>query len=272
MVTKKAEPETIDLDAVKDGFKLAPGQFLQMSRELDPKLFVYYDVEMRFRERLYGGVPKDPKIVQAWLAKKTGFDDELTKAQLIQSLNERGVPAAEGMTQEEMEKLVDDMADKKVNGFKLDDHSIYIESRQIIAAIKESTNILWSGERWGPTRKGPKAFVSERVYIPTSKVRLLKPGGDKGYITEPDGVETNLVHTTGPAGRVSAFTRSEYVDGAHIKFILKALRGHLEVERFVALFLHIGENGLGAARSQGKGKCDVLSWEEIDDIPEEEVA
>jgi len=267
MVRKNTEPDEIALEDVKDGFKLEPGQFLKMSEERDASLFVYYEVTLRFRERLYGGVPKDPKIVEAWLAKNTGFNDGTTKAMVAQTLRERGVEASDDMTIEEMNELVKDMADKKVNGFKADAMSLYIEARQIIAAIKESTNILWAGERWGPTRKGPRSYVAERVYIPASKVRLLKPDG-KTWYTEPDGVETNLVHTTGPAGRVSAFTRSEYVDGAIVKFPIKALRGQLEVQRFVDLFLHIGENGIGAARSQGKGKCDVIGWEEVEEIAE----
>ncbi len=268
-MVRKNEPDEIDLDDVKDGFKLEPGQFLRMKEERDPKLFVYYEVALRFRERLYGGVPKDPKIVEAWLAKNTGFNDGTTKAMIVQTLRERGVTDVnEDMTPEEMNELVKDMADKKVNGFKFDDISLYIEGRQIVAAIKESTNILWAGEKMGPTRKGAKSFVAERVFIPASKVRLLKPDG-KTWYKEPDGIETNLVHTTGPAGRISAFTRSEYVDGAIVKFCIKALRGQLEVKRFVDLFLHIGENGIGAARSQGKGKCDVIGWEEIEELPDD---
>lgn len=272
-MVRKDQPDEISLEDVKDGFKLEPGEFLRMSQERDPKLFVYYEVTLRFRERLYGGVPKDPKIVEAWLAKNTGFNDGTTRAQVAQTLRERGVSDVnEDMTIEEMNELVKDMADKKVNGFKADDVSLYIEGRQIIAAIKESTNILWAGEKMGPTRKGAKSFVAERVFIPASKVRLMKPEStpkSKVWYKEPDGIETNLVHTTGPAGRISAFTRSEYVDGAIVTFCIKALRGQLEVKRFVDLFLHIGENGIGAARSQGKGKCDVIGWEEIEELPED---
>lgn len=255
-------PNDVETAAVLDGFRLEPGQFLKLSREMEPKMFVHYEVMIRFRERMYGGVPKDPNIVHAWIAKNTGFDDDQTKAMVASTLRERGVEVSDDMTYEEMTAAVKDIADKKTNGFKSDQLSLYIESRQIIAAFKESTNILWAGERWGPTRKGPKSFVAERVYIPATKIRLLKPDGVTFY-TAPDGVDTNVVHLNGPSGPVSAFTLTEYVDGAIIKFQIKALRGQLEVERFVKLFLHIGENGIGAARSQGRGKNDVISFEEI---------
>jgi len=92
MVVKSTQPDPnfVKNEDVKDGFTLQPGQFLKLSHEMDPKMFVYYEVAVRFREKLYGGVPKDPNIVHAWIAKSTGFDDDLTKAAVIDTLKERG--------------------------------------------------------------------------------------------------------------------------------------------------------------------------------------
>ncbi len=266
----KMAGDIVDLDEVRDGFKLKKGEFLSLIDAEEEKMWARYEVALRFRERLYGGVPKDPKIVESWLAKKTGFSDEVTRAQVVQTLRERGVVGlTDDMTQEELQEHVKDMADLKASGFKFDNLSIYIEGRQVIAAIKESTNVLYAGERWGATKKGPKAYVTERVFIPSSKVRLYKPDG-KTFFTEPEGIDLNMVHTFGPQGPVSAFTRNEYVDGAFAKFELKALRGHVEVDRFVRIFMHISENGIGASRSQGRGKLDVIKFDEIDLSADEE--
>ena len=40
------------------------------------------------------------------------------------------------------------------------------------AALKESVHILYAGDRWGKTKKGPKSFVAERVFLEGDRIYL----------------------------------------------------------------------------------------------------
>jgi len=57
-------------------------------------------------------------------------------------------------------------SDKQSNGFKRPDGvHLALETRHVKAMLKEVININYAHERWGATRKGPKNFAAERLYI-----------------------------------------------------------------------------------------------------------
>jgi hypothetical protein len=132
---------------------------------------------------------------------------------------------------------------------------LYIESRQVKAMLKESTNVVFAGERWGVTRKGAKAFVAERVFVQPDKLWL--------GVQEPSGVELMVAHLTGPKGPRSAIGYHEYVQGAVLCCEILALRDCLRPEQWRDIWLHAQENGLGAKRSQGFGRVDLEQWERL---------
>jgi hypothetical protein len=205
-----------------------------------------------------GGSPKDPKIIEGWLRAKAGITDaEEIRRALVRTMSELGAEVNPEMTYEELDAASEKVAgSRETNGFKIDDHGLYIEGRQVKAAFKESTNILYAGEKWGATKKGPKGFLAERVFVAPDHLTL----GRK----EPDGIDMVIGQVTGPDGRRSTLGYYEYVRRSVIQLDVLVTRDSIKEEWWVDLWSHMEENGLGALRSQGYGKFDLLAWDQID--------
>src|SRR5215471_15353316 len=106
-------------------------------------LFSRYRAELQFRDKLMGGIPKDPKIIEGWLRSKAGITDtEEIRVALLRTMTELGAEVQPDMTFAELEAAADQLAGtRETNGFKTTaDRGLYLESRQVKAALKESTN------------------------------------------------------------------------------------------------------------------------------------
>ena len=174
----------------------------------------------------------------------------------MRTLTELGVEVRPDMSYEELFKASEALAaQRQTVGFKADESGIYIESRIIKAALKENVNILYAGERWGDTRKGPKSFTAERVFINPERIYLQR--------AEADGVELFIGHTTGPKGPQSNLTYYEYATRPIVAFDVMVTRDALPLEYWPELWVQAQENGLGALRSQGFGRFDILAWDVV---------
>lgn len=242
----------------------------------------YYRVTLGFREKLMGGVPKDPKIIEGWLRTKLTSNDEQVKLQLYATMAELGYDLQNIDAYETADLIAlqndasgDLAAVKNTNGFKHDDRGLYIEGRQVKAAFKESTNIVWGGVRTGPTKKGFKSFVAERIMVVEDKIHL--------GVHEPSGVETVIGHVTGPQGPRSTLGYSEYVYRPMLTFHIKELKvlqdgqkinakggqPALTLDQYGELLTCMEEQGIGALRSMQHGRFDTLEFESVtaDDVP-----
>lgn len=228
------------------------------------KLWARYRVSIQFRDKVMGGVPHDPKLIEGWLRSKAGVNDDELRAFMLRTLTEMGVEVTESMTLEDMEKASSKIAGlKETTGFKRDDkHGLYIESRQVKAGLKESVNILYAGDKeWlkhqnNPTRKGARSFLAERVFVSPDEIYL--------GVDEPSGVEMVIGHVTGPQGPRSTLGYHEYVSQAEITFDVLVARDLIPNEWWPDLWEHFQENGLGALRSQGHGRFDIWKFDPID--------
>lgn len=230
-------------------------------------VFALYGVTLELEDRLMGGIPKDPKVVEGWLRAKAGITEARELAQVTaRTLEENGSslgvsPAAIAeMDPDEAYALIEAASQehaalKSTNGFKVDEQGLYIEDRQVKAMLKESTNVLFAGERWGKTKKGPKAFVAERVFVRPRRIHV--------GVEEPDGVELVVGHVADKAGKRSTLTYHEYVEKPTIEIELEVVRDELTLEQWGQLWLHASANGLGALRSQGYGRFDVTKFERV---------
>jgi len=222
-------------------------------------LFHRYHVRLKFRDKVMGGVPKDPKLIEGWLRAKAGITDvEEVRMALLRTLGELGAEVSPSMTYEEVEAAAEKIAGtKETSGFKVDaTNGLYIESRQMKAALKEATNILYAGERVGPTKKGARSFLAERVF----------PTPDHLYLgrTAPDGIEMMVGHVSGPQGPRSTLGYHEYVRQAVIECDVLVARDAIPGEWWPDLWALMEEGGMGALRSQGYGKFDVLAWDKVE--------
>lgn len=204
-----------------------------------------------------GGNPRSQEVVEAWIRSKTGVtDEEEIQSMVRRHMVEMGTWKPD-MTDEEIAAASKAVADlRETTGFKRDEqHGLYLEARQIKAMLKESTNVLYAGERWGATKKGPKSFLAERVFVSPDKIFLDR--------MEPDGVDQMIGHIVGPQGPRSTLGRHEFVQNAVITFDVLVARDAIEQEWWADIWTHAEENGLGALRSQGWGRFDIMQWDQI---------
>lgn len=199
-----------------------------------------FDVELLVG-RIAGGTPTDPRVAEAWLKTKLGVDkDDLIREAVAEVMVERGVGADEATA------VVS--ANKHLNGFRRDESGLYVEGRQVKAAIKEAANVRWPKERWGPSRKGTLSFFAEHVFCQEDRIPL--------GVAEPSGVAQRFVHTW----RGSGIQYEEYVDEAKLRFTV-ATDYDFKTEEWALLWLTGEQQGIGASRSQGYGRYTVTRWD-----------
>lgn len=217
-------------------------------------VFEKYRAEMfpyRFAGQLHvgviaGGTPTDPKVAEGWLRTKLGIDkDDLIREKVAEVMVERGVTA------DEATKLVD--AEKHLNGFKRDENGLYIEGRQLKAALKEAASIAVAAGKlnsrgWGRTNKGLLSYLAEHVFVVEDRLYL--------GVSEPTGVAQRFVHTF----RGTGIQYEEYVEDAKVDFTV--ISDHdFSAKEWAAIWLCGEQNGIGASRSQGFGRYEVTRWD-----------
>lgn len=221
-------------------------------------IWTTYTVTLQFRDKVMGGVPKNPRIMAGWLRTRMKLEEDAAELRqvMVRILRELGAEVHERMTFDELDAAAEALAAvKQTNGFKQNAAGLYVEGRCIKAMLKEATNVMFAGERWGVTRKGPKAFVAERVFVDPDAIPL--------GMVEPSGVELFIGHTTGPKGPQSNLTYHEYAARPCITCQVRALRDELTADQWASLWTYAEENGFGALRSQGYGRFDVVGWEQV---------
>jgi len=221
-------------------------------------LFARYAVRVVFRDKLLGGVPREPRLIEGWLRSRAGLSDQdEVRHMMLRTLDELGVAVDASMTFEQLEQASELVAARKqTTGFKVGAQGLFIEARQVKAMLKESANIVFSGERFGPTRKTARPFVAERIFVEPDQIWL--------GVSEPHGVEMTIGHVLGPNGPRSIVGYHEYVRQAELSFTVLTLRDCLTRDQWADIWLHAQENGLGALRSQGFGRFTVEHWQRLD--------
>jgi hypothetical protein len=235
--------------------------------------YAVYRTTLAFRDKLLGGRPKDPAIIQKWLARTTGVTErqELARfAARVAAENGLDLGYTEEelalMEPEELEALLKEQSallkqagesylEQSGSGFARDENGLYISDYQVKAALKEVTNILFAGERWGKTKKGPKSFVAERVHIRPQRIHLGR--------SEPHGVLQITGTPSGPTGKRNVVSHYEYVERPTVEFEVLVAQDAISQGRWALIWTLAGDNGIGAARNYGHGTFDVVGWERV---------
>lgn len=193
-----------------------------------------------------GGTPTDPKVAEGWLKTKLGVEkDDLIRQMVAETMVERGVTA------EEATQLVN--AQKNLNGFKRDEHGLYIEGRQLKAALKEAASVAvaagkLNGRGWGKTNKGLLSYVAEHIFVVEDRLHL--------GVTQPSNVVQRFVHTW----RGNGIQYEEIVEDAKVDFTVATDHDFTQAE-WAMIWLTGEQQGIGASRSQGYGRYEVTRWE-----------
>lgn len=197
---------------------------------------------------LVGGTPSDPKVAEGWIRTKLGEKPEAEIERLVQAaIKERGV------TPEEAVKIANEM--KNLNGFKRDDNGLYIEGRQLKAAIKEAVSVAAAADKlnargWGKTNKGILSFAAEHIFVQEERLYLGR--------TEADEIQQRFVSTW----RGTGIQYEEVCHGVVLDFTILSDWEFAERD-WAMIWLTGGRQGLGASRSQGYGTYEMTSWKPL---------
>jgi len=228
----------------------------------DKGVFSKYVVTLQFTGWVMGGIPQNPEVIEGWIrTKMIGKDADAAqiRAYVIKTMDELGMEVSPDMTMDELNAVAKRVAaEQHGNTFKRDALGFYLGDYQIKAALKEVTNILFAGERWGVTRKGPKSFLAERVYVDEQRIHLGR--------TEPDGVHLQIGHVTGPQGPRSTLTYVHYVDQPTVSFTVSSLHDLVTEDQWRQMFVLMQKSGIGALRSMGYGQFVVTGFEKVLDF------
>jgi hypothetical protein len=210
-------------------------------------------VSLGIKNRIVGGTPTDPKLIQAWISANMPAVDEAERKKLADA------------TVKDVAKATEEKAEGMWTTFKRDDTGVYIEGRQIKAAFKESSNILRDllikaeGRKDGTKSRytNLKAKLAERLFVEEDKIYFTRKGVT---ITKPDGNEERAIHVMTAQGPRTALKRCDFVGTpCKLQFTLRYLAdGVVDLDLIKTLLEHSSWNGIGADRSQGNGLFEVL--------------
>lgn len=208
-------------------------------------LYDIYDITIQIRDRICGGQPKNKDLIRSWVEATTKFKDE----------------KSEVLTQEHLDLVVSDVADKNWIGFPNDDQGLFLQSRQVKACIKQSASLL------GITKK---KIGSKQILAEGTEVKSMV-GGDRIYlgVKEPSGTDESAIHVVTAQGPRTALRRMDYVEKPEVRFQIWVLKTdgnekrHIGEEQLTDILKHAQENGLGASRSQGQGKFWVTEFKKV---------
>lgn len=212
----------------------------------DPRsLYDVYAVTIVARRRICGGTPRNKELIKSWVEATTGHADEET----------------EKLTQADLDLLVNDTAEKSWIGFFEDEKGLLLQARQIKACLKQSATVLGITKQ----KRGSKQILAEGMEVKAPN------GGDRIYlgVKVASGTHENAIHVMTAQGPRTALRRMDYVTKPTLKFevwILKTAAQetrHIGQDELVDILRHAQENGLGASRSQGEGKFDVVEFAKL---------
>lgn len=263
-VDETETPTEISEPVTRVAAKEAPKSVFE---QYDDESFDVFGVVLHITDRIVGGQPKDPKLVEGWLGKNMGLQDEELKSRVLQHLKEMGVEVEDDWDYEKMQQALAGAAGEiKTQGFKrTPEGKPYIESRHLKAMLKESTNIVFPRGQFkfgGYVNrndrqvggKEPRAYVAERVFPQPEKIVIAD---------DISGVELAIGHIEdwkAESGTRATIGYFEYVEQAKIEFMIEARKDCLTEEQWRMIWAHAQRNGLGAMRSQGYGQFVVSEW------------
>ncbi len=237
-----------------------------------------FAVEVQIREKMHGGKPVQLDAAKAML-KARGLDDIVEAREAIVPGEERAITVVDEGLCAFHRRL------PAVEGGLAKD-GLWWPSNNFKACIKENWSALGynmdarpkskrgksaeteekegkEGEAAGKALRGSRGALHEGLFVVSSD------GGDLDWIflgLKADGIDQNVSHTTGPKGPQSSIKRNEFLWRPKFAveiWIANAIAQKIPDETLVDVLLHAQEHGIGANRSQGYGKFDVLSCVEI---------
>lgn len=210
-------------------------------------------VTIQIRDRILAGKPASLDAANAML-KARGLEDFAATAEDVTDPAERAKLAASTAKNEGLCEFV------RRDGYV----GVWIPSNNIKAGLKENWSVL--GLR--VEVRGSRGALAEGVFVNGINGDKTE---DRDWVLindKPHGVLEAVAHTTGPSGPVSSIKRHEFVMRPELTFEImianaKSVADKISDDELAKTLVHFGEHGLGACRSQGHGKFDLIKVEEV---------
>lgn len=226
----------------------------------DSALFTRYRVSLAFTGWVMGGVPQKPEIIESWLRQRILGGDEELRISLVKTLADLEIEVPADATREDIIEAAKKIAaTRNGNTFRRDDDGLFLAAYQVKALLKESTAILFPGgqgegtHKWGVTKKSPRSYLAERVFVDDEAIHLDR--------TAPDGTHMQIGQVTGPKGPRSTLTYYDYCDRPRVSFVVSSLQDSIKPEQWRDILLAGQRLGIGALRSMGHGQFRVTGFD-----------
>jgi hypothetical protein len=217
---------------------------------------------LKFRDLVIGGTPTNPKVAAAWLKTKFSNNDAAIKKMIAEIMAERLIGLEESLT------VVEDL--KLLKGFKSDAAGPYLEGRVLKACLKEGVSVALAAKAipaqgvYGAYKaSGARNFVAEHVMVVENKLHMQVDGKP---VTAPDDIQQRFVTTYKGTG----ITYEEYIAHAELDFTI-ITDWPFDDDFWGIVWSKACEQGLGATRSMGFGRFDVIRWDRLDPLPAQPV-
>jgi hypothetical protein len=228
----------------------------------DSDLFTRYRVSLTFVGKVMGGVPQKPEIIESWLRQRILGGDEELRLQLLKTLDDLDIEVPADATREDIIEAAKKVAaSRNGNTFRRDDQGLYLSDYQLKALLKECTAILYPGgngegtHKWGVTKKGPRSYLAERVFVDEPAIHLGR--------LEPDGTHLQVGQVSGPKGPRSTLTYYDYVEQATISFTISSLEDCIKPDQWKRILLLGQREGIGALRSMAYGQFRITAFDRV---------
>lgn len=217
----------------------------------DGDLYSLYKVNCTFTGRVYGGIPKNREMLEAWVAAKGEHPREPLEEKL------KSIEIYEQMAKEEdHEHDIEEKIEQAYCGFRINEKGIFLREFMIESLIKVCGTTLGLFTK----QRGSKGIAQHGLFIDPKEIHFLNK-------TMPDGYEDFAGTVQTMQGKRSVLKRYDYVENGEIEFIIKLLQKQYQTkltEKNLHLLLHLGqENGIGSARTLGGGKFFVTQFEKL---------
>lgn len=273
--TETPNPNVVDSDTITQGATGTPAaddkkkrtiirvksplEWGKLLKEASDKAWRRLRVTVQIRDKLMAGKPAALDAANAML-KARGLEDHVEAVSDIVDPEERA-KAAEKVAKDEGLCEFSRRPGKP---------GIWMPSNNIKAMFKENWSVL--GLR--VEVRGSRGALAEGMFVcgvPPAHVDQKDPvERDWVYLGEaPTDVHQAVSHTVGPSGPVSSIKRHEFVHRPKITFDMiiataKSVNEKISDDEIAKTLVHASEHGMGACRSQGFGRFDVVSVEEIE--------
>lgn len=209
-------------------------------------MYEKYEVEIQFRGKVYGGLPKHPDLLDDHGRRIAGEDDAF-----LNKLKEE-VSDGEELTGEQLKEL----AEKSWTGFKSDADGLYMSDYQIKAMLKMANDTL---KLKGYTAS-KKQTIQHGLFVRPPQIHFVPK------VVGPDGFDevAGTVRDVRTGQSRSILRRADYVERANLYFHIWVVDNKAWTEDQLRSCFELGQEiGLGSMRSYEHGKFDLLKFEKM---------